>query len=80
MRKALSMPDSELEVMGDKGATRVRETFGRDNMAARLDDIIKDIVSKKRTAPGLATVVNAAGLLLVCVAGLVIAATLARQG
>ncbi|RSL44209.1 Alpha-1,3/1,6-mannosyltransferase alg-2 [Fusarium sp. AF-6] len=65
VREVLSMGDDEVEGMGEKGAARVKELFGREQMAQRLDDIVGDIVSKKQPAPPTGAV-NIVGAFFVC--------------
>lgn len=78
VQRALAMPDSELSEMGERGATRVRNLFGRDQMAERFDTIVKDIVGQKRPPPVFNTIVNVAGLALFFTLGLVISSIFAR--
>lgn len=61
--------------MGDKGAARVKELFGREQMSQRLDEIVDDIVSKKQPAPPTGAV-NIAGACLVCSLAFVVAGVL----
>lgn len=79
VRSALTLSDAEVQKMGDKGAARVKELFGREQMAKRFDEILVDIVSKKPPVSAMRTVVNAAGVLVVCVLGLVVSALLASK-
>ncbi|KAH7217914.1 hypothetical protein DER44DRAFT_755147 [Fusarium oxysporum] len=79
VRSALRLSDAEVQKMGDKGAARVKELFGREQMAKRFDEILVDIVSKKPPVSAMRTVVNAAGVLVVCVLGLVASALLASK-
>jgi alpha-1,3/alpha-1,6-mannosyltransferase len=46
---ALQLPDSDLRALGDAGAKRVREVFGRDKMAEAFDAILDDIVARHST-------------------------------
>ncbi|KAF4450138.1 hypothetical protein F53441_6695 [Fusarium austroafricanum] len=78
VRSALKLSDVEVQTMGDKGAARVKDLFGREQMAKRLDDILDDIVGKKPPVSAMRTVVNAAGVLVVCLIGLVASAILAK--
>lgn len=39
------MPDEEVKKMGEAGLARVRDTFGRDQMAARLEAVIAETLS-----------------------------------
>ncbi|UPK99382.1 hypothetical protein LCI18_010317 [Fusarium solani-melongenae] len=75
VREVLRMGDGEVEAMGDKGAARVKELFGREQMSQRLDDIVDDIVSKKQPAPPTGAV-NIAGACLVCSLAFVVAGVL----
>lgn len=75
VREVLSMGDSEVETMGEKGAARVKELFGREQMSQRLDDIVDDIVSKKQPAPPTGAV-NIVGACLVCSLAFVVAGVL----
>ncbi|KAF5557673.1 alpha-1 3 alpha-1 6-mannosyltransferase [Fusarium mexicanum] len=79
VRSALKLSDAEVQKMGDKGAARVKELFGREQMAKRFDEILVDIVGKKPPVSAMRTVVNAAGVLVVCVLGLVVSALLASR-
>lgn len=72
VREVLHMGDDEVEVMGEKGAVRVKELFGREQMAQRLDDIVVDIVSKKQPAPPTGAV-NIFGACIVCSLAFVVA-------
>ncbi|KAF5979367.1 alpha-1 3 alpha-1 6-mannosyltransferase [Fusarium coicis] len=64
VRTALKLGDADVQKMGDKGAVRVKDLFGREQMAKRFDEILVDIVSKKPPVSAMRTVVNAAGVLL----------------
>ena len=75
VRSALKLSDADVQKMGDKGAARVKDWFGRE----RFDEILVDIVSKKPPVSAMRTVVNAAGVLVVCVLGLVVSALLASK-
>ncbi|KAI8683514.1 Alpha-1,3/1,6-mannosyltransferase ALG2 [Fusarium keratoplasticum] len=75
VREVLRMGDGEVEAMGDKGAARVKELFGREQMSQRLDEIVDDIVSKKQPAPPTGAV-NIAGACLVCSLAFVVAGVL----
>ncbi|KAK7414658.1 Alpha-1,3-mannosyltransferase-like protein [Neonectria punicea] len=79
MQRALAMPNAELSEMGECGAARVRNLFGRDQMAERLDTIVQDIVAQKRPPPVFNTIVNVAGLALFFTLGLVISSIFARR-
>ncbi|KAM0548141.1 hypothetical protein ACHAPJ_010062 [Fusarium lateritium] len=78
VRSALNLSDAEVQAMGDKGATRVKDLFGREQMAKRFDEIVDDIVAKKSPVSATRTIINAAGVLVVCLLGLVASAILAR--
>ncbi|KAF5020585.1 hypothetical protein F66182_7390 [Fusarium sp. NRRL 66182] len=80
VRGALKLSDAEVQAMGDKGAARVKDLFGREQMAKRLDDIVDDMVARKPPVSATRTVINAAAALCVCVFGLVASAMLARRG
>jgi hypothetical protein len=43
MSQALSLTDAQARAIGEAGARRVREGFGRDRMAERLDYIVDEI-------------------------------------
>ncbi|KOS17658.1 hypothetical protein ESCO_003301 [Escovopsis weberi] len=49
---ALAMAPGDLARMGDDGAQRVRDLFGRDKMALRLDGIVEDLAREARASPG----------------------------
>ncbi|KAF7558451.1 hypothetical protein G7046_g5692 [Stylonectria norvegica] len=59
--------------MGERGAARVKDMFGRDQMAKRLDTIVDEIVALERQPPVINAVINFAGTALVFVIGLVCA-------
>ncbi|KAF4471426.1 alpha-13 alpha-16-mannosyltransferase [Fusarium albosuccineum] len=80
VRKALSMSDQEVQGMGDKGAARVKELFGREQMAQRFEEIVDDIVARKPPVSATRTAINGAGVLLFCVLGLVASGVFARSG
>ena len=80
VRQALKLNDAEVKTMGDKSEARVKDMFGRGQMAKRFDDILGDIVDKKSSASSVRTVVNVAGIFGVCLLGLVVSALLARVG
>ncbi|KAM0247532.1 hypothetical protein ACHAP5_003981 [Fusarium lateritium] len=80
VRSALKLSDSEVQAMGEKGAARVKDLFGREQMAKRFDEILDDIVAKKPPVSAMRTVVNAAGILLLCLVGLVASALVAHVG
>ncbi|KAM0351572.1 hypothetical protein ACHAPU_002580 [Fusarium lateritium] len=80
VRSALKLSDSEAQAMGDKGAARVKDLFGREHMAKRFDGILDDIVTKTPPVSAMRTVVNSAGILLACLVVLVASALLARAG
>ncbi|KAF5680581.1 alpha-1,3 alpha-1,6-mannosyltransferase [Fusarium heterosporum] len=80
VRSALKLSDSEAQTMGDRGAARVKDLFGREHMANRFDDILIDIIGKTPPVSAMRTVVNSAGILLVCLVVLVASALLARAG
>ncbi|KAH7250696.1 Alpha-1,3-mannosyltransferase-like protein [Fusarium solani] len=75
VREVLRMGDDEVAAMGDKGAARVKELFGREQMSQRLDEIVNDIVTKKQPAPPTGAV-NIAGAFLVCSLAFVVAGIL----
>jgi alpha-1,3/alpha-1,6-mannosyltransferase len=43
MRSALEMTDAARRKMGDDGAKRVKELFGREHMAATIDEVLDEI-------------------------------------
>ena len=45
MAKALSMSEAEVAQVGDKGRTRVRKLFGREEMAKNLDGTVDEIMA-----------------------------------
>ncbi|KAF4984533.1 hypothetical protein FZEAL_309 [Fusarium zealandicum] len=79
-RDALRMSDAEVDDMGGRGAARVRELFGRGQMAKRLEDIVDDIVARKPPVSATRTAINAAGALVICVMALVVSGLFARKG
>lgn len=48
MRTALGMTDAQRRKMGDDGAKRVRELFGRDHMAATIDGVLEGFKDEAR--------------------------------
>jgi alpha-1,3/alpha-1,6-mannosyltransferase len=79
VRQALELNDVEVKTMGDKSEARVKDMFGRGQMAKRFDDILGDIVDKKSSASPVRTIVNVAGVFGVCLLGLVISVLLTRM-
>ncbi|KAL6357365.1 hypothetical protein LRP88_07524 [Fusarium phalaenopsidis] len=75
VREVLRMGDDEVAAMGDKGAARVKELFGREQMSQRLDEIVDEIVAKKQPAPPTGAV-NIVGACLVCSLAFVVAGVL----
>lgn len=58
--KALKMSDNEIKAMGEAGAHRVKEVFGREKMAERLDDIVEEMkMGKHKGSFALNTVISA---------------------
>ena len=57
VKDVLGMPASEVREMGENGRQRVKDLFGRDKMAATLDDILTDIKTKsaKRKSRGVSS-------------------------
>lgn len=53
MLSVLGMPDQDVRRMGVDGEERVRSSFGRDNMALRLETSINEILSQKHARPSL---------------------------
>ncbi|KAJ4317849.1 Alpha-1,3-mannosyltransferase-like protein [Fusarium piperis] len=72
VREVLRMGDNEVEVMGEKGAARVKELFGREQMAQRLEEIVDDIVTKKQPASPTGAI-SIIGACLVCSFAFVVA-------
>ncbi|KAH7179502.1 uncharacterized protein B0J16DRAFT_374525 [Fusarium flagelliforme] len=79
VRQALKLNDVEVKTMGDKSEARVKDMFGRGQMAKRFDDILGDIVDKKSSASSVRTIVNVVGVFGVCLLGLVISVLLTRM-
>lgn len=75
VRKVLSMGDNEVEAMGEKGAARVKELFGREQMSLRLEEIVDDIITKKQPASPTGAI-SIIGACLVCSFALVVAVVL----
>jgi alpha-1,3/alpha-1,6-mannosyltransferase len=80
VRHALSLGDAQIKSMGDKSEARVKDMFGRGQMAKRFDEILDDIVDKKASVSAVRTVVNVVGIVGVCLLGLVASALFARMG
>lgn len=57
MSHALGLTDGEIAKMGLEGEKRVRELFGRDKMAERLDESIREIVDGEMGSSGGARLV-----------------------
>lgn len=79
VRLALDLSDAQVNDMGDKSEARVKDMFGRGQMAKRFDDILGEIIDKKSSASSVRTVVNLAGIFGVCLLGLVASALFARM-
>ncbi|UNI24684.1 Alpha-1,3-mannosyltransferase-like protein [Purpureocillium takamizusanense] len=78
MRAALAMPPARLAAMGDEGARRVRERFGRDKMAQALDGILGEIRAANPRPPFLNYVINLVLLVVFFYLGLLLASTYRR--
>lgn len=78
MRRALALPAADLARMGDDGARRVRDTFGRDRMAERLDALVADIVAAKPGPSPLSGVLSFVVLALLFSLGLGLASVYKR--
>lgn len=50
MRHALLLGDADRERMGDEGARRVKETFGREQMATTLVNLVREIHHARRNS------------------------------
>lgn len=70
MRRALALPAADLARMGSDGARRVKDTFGRDHMARRLDALVADAVATKPRPPPLSGVLGLVSLALLFFLGL----------
>jgi alpha-1,3/alpha-1,6-mannosyltransferase len=79
VRLALKLGDDQIKSMGDRSEARVKDMFGRSQMASRFDEILDDIVDKKASS-SVRTVVNVAALFGVCLLGLVASALFACMG
>jgi alpha-1,3/alpha-1,6-mannosyltransferase len=79
MQRTLAISDAKLFEMGNLGAKRVRDLFGRDQMAERIDDLVSEIVAQKRPVPVFNTIVSAAGFALFFTLGLVVTSMMARK-
>ncbi|KAM4060776.1 glycosyl transferases group 1 domain-containing protein [Hirsutella rhossiliensis] len=79
MRRALALPAADLARMGSDGARRVKNTFGRDQMADRLDALVADMVAAKPGPPPLSSsVLNLVFLALLLSLGLGLASMYKR--
>lgn len=78
MRDALAMPASRLTAMGEEGARRVRERFGRDMMAQSLDDILGEIRAANPRPPFVNYIINLVLLVVFFYLGLLLASTYRR--
>ncbi|PWI73458.1 glycosyltransferase family 4 [Purpureocillium lilacinum] len=78
MRDALAMPASRLTAMGEEGARRVRERFGRDKMAQSLDDILGEIRAANPRPPFINYIINLVLLVVFFYLGLLLASTYRR--
>ena len=77
MRTALEMNDSARRKMGQDGAKRVKEIFGREHMAATIDDVLGEMREEVRDAVGVVSwgvLAVAAGLSVLVPVGMVVVA------
>ncbi|KAH6896587.1 hypothetical protein B0T10DRAFT_454493 [Thelonectria olida] len=79
MQRTLAMSDAELVEMGNLGAKRVHDLFGRDQMAERFDQLVSEIMAQKRPVPVFNTIITAAGFALFFTLGLVGTTMMARK-
>ncbi|KAM0298768.1 hypothetical protein ACHAPM_008192 [Fusarium culmorum] len=79
VRLALELGDDQIKSMGDRSEARVKDMFGRAQMASRFDEILDDIVEKKASS-SVRTVVNVAAVFGLGLLGLVASALIARMG
>lgn len=74
MAQALSLSDNEARAMGEAGAHRVREVFGREKMAERLDEIAEEMKrGQQKGSFAMNTVISAVLIAFAFVMGLVFA-------
>lgn len=74
MEQALGMTENEVRAMGEAGAHRVREVFGREKMAERLDEIAEEMKrGKQKGSFALNTVISAVLIGFAFVVGLLCA-------
>lgn len=74
MTQALGLTDNQVRAMGEAGTHRVRELFGRDKMAERLDEILDEMMRGAPTRSFLLnTVLNAIVVAMAFAIGLVCA-------
>ncbi|CAF3591947.1 unnamed protein product [Fusarium graminearum] len=79
VRLALELGDDQIKSMGDRSEARVKDMFGRAQMASRFNEILDDIVEKKASS-SVRTVVNVAAVFGLGLLGLVASALIARMG
>lgn len=72
MQRTLVMPDADLDEMGNSGAKRVHDLFGRGQMAERFEELVSEMIEEKRPHPIFNTIVSAIGFTLFFGLGLVL--------